>query len=65
MRNRYPYTDAADYVRGMIAKDCGILLSRSDASYIRKLICENIDVDDVAVAVILANKYLDKSEGIE
>jgi len=65
IENRYPYTYAADYMREMIAKDCGILLSRSDASYIRRLIAESIDMDDAAIAVILANKFLDKLEGIE
>jgi hypothetical protein len=56
--NRYPYTYAADYVRGLAGYGAnGIKLSRSDASQIRSGIAQAIGIDDADLARALADYY--------
>lgn len=56
--SRYPYTYAADYVRGLAGYgEGGTKLSRSDASQVRSGIAAAIGMDDAELARKLADYY--------
>lgn len=56
--NRYPYTYACDFVRGLAGYgDGGTKLSRSDAATIRQGIARALDMDDEDLARKLADHY--------
>ncbi|MCB4358462.1 hypothetical protein [Quatrionicoccus australiensis] len=60
---RYPYTYAADYVRGLAGyTEGGTKLSRSDASQVRQGIAKAIGVDDKELAEKLARYYLNNQD---
>ena len=60
---RYPYTYAADYIRGIAGYNKeGTKLSRADASAIIKEIAEKIGQDRETIAKRLADAELDKTE---
>lgn len=62
---RYPYTYAADYVRGLAGYgEQGTKLSRSDASQIRSGIALAIGMDDAELARNLADHYKANQEAI-
>jgi hypothetical protein len=52
--SRFPYTYACDYLRTKV----GAHISRSEMSQIRSLIAEVLDMDDNALAIKLADKYM-------
>lgn len=55
---RYPYTYAADFVRGLAGYgEGGTKLSRSDASQIRQGIASALGMDDAELARKLADHY--------
>ena len=59
--SRYPYTYAADYIRGIISgsgKPLAEKLSRSEAASIRKHIADCIGASDEDVAKALADHFL-------
>lgn len=54
--SRYPYTYAADYVRGLAGYgESGTKLSRSDASQVRQGIATALGMDDEELAKRLAD----------
>ena len=55
---RYPYTYSCDYIRhfGPVSSK-GVVLSRSDASQIRKGIAEALGLTDENLAIKLADYY--------
>ena len=57
--SRYPYTYACDYIRslGPLSRE-GVVLSRGDASQIRKGIAKALGMDDVVLAQKLADAQL-------
>jgi hypothetical protein len=55
--NRYPYTHAADYLRGYVSD-----LSRSQSSRIRTAIADAIGMDDEELANKLADKFLEENQ---
>ena len=65
---RYPYTYAADYVRGFVTDYDDTLgmrnttLSRSQASQVRKAFAEALGMDDSELARKLADAYLKAQE---
>jgi hypothetical protein len=55
---RYPYTYAADFVRGLAGYgEGGTKLSRSDASQVRQGIADALGMDDAELARKLADYY--------
>jgi hypothetical protein len=55
---RYPYTYAADFVRGLAGYgEGGTKLSRSDASQVRQGIAAALGMDDSELARKLADHY--------
>lgn len=57
--SRYPYTYAADYLRGFGGFDRrGTRLSRADASQVRQAVSKALGLDDAEVAERLADYYL-------
>jgi len=55
---RYPYTYAADFVRGLAGYgEGGTKLSRADASQVRQGIAEALGMDDAELARKLADHY--------
>lgn len=55
---RYPYTYAADFIRGLAGyNESGTKLSRSDASRIRQGIAKALGMDDEELARTLADYY--------
>jgi hypothetical protein len=62
---RYPYTYACDYIRSATGHDeHGNLLSRSDASQIRKRIAEALGISDEELARKLADYMKANAEEI-
>lgn len=56
--SRYPYTYAADYVRGLAGYNAGgTVLSRSDACQIRQGFAKALGMDDAELAQKLADYY--------
>lgn len=56
--SRYPYTYAADFVRGLAGYgEGGTKLSRSDASQVRQGIADALGMDDAELAKKLADHY--------
>lgn len=56
--SRYPYTYAADYLRGISET----LISRCDASQIRHAIAKAIGIDDEILAKKLADAYIEQEK---
>lgn len=64
--DRYPYTYAADLIRGIPDRDgIGCKLSRSEASKILKLFAKVIGMEDEKLAQKLADYYLANKETID
>ena len=62
---RYPYTYAADFVRGLAGYgEGGTKLSRSDSSQIRQGIAKALGMDDEELARKLADYYKANEEQI-
>lgn len=56
--SRHPYTHAADFIRMIPSHGKnGCVLSRSDASQIRKKIAEVIGMNDEELAIKLSNAF--------
>lgn len=63
--SRYPYTYAADFIRGLAGYDKeGTKLSRSDASQIRQGISDALGIDDKILAEKIAEYYIANEESI-
>lgn len=58
---RYPYTYAADFIRACaLVSGGGVVLSRSNASKIRKAIAEAIGMDDRELSEKLADAQIEE-----
>lgn len=68
--SRYPYTYAADYIRGIAGyNENGTKLSRSDASQIRQVFSDilefyGVGINDYMFACMLADRELQKEEWV-
>ena len=64
--SRYPYTYAADFIRshGPVSAE-GVILSRSDASKIRKAIAKALGIDNEELAKKLADAELANNQDQE
>lgn len=63
--SRYPYTYAADYVRGLAGYgEGGTKLSRGDASQVRQGIAAALGMDDAELARKLADYYKANQDGL-
>lgn len=55
---RHPYTNSCDYIRSLAGYgQSGTILSRSEASQIRRGIASAIDIDDEALATLLSDAF--------
>ena len=62
---RYPYTYAADFVRGLAGYgEGGTKLSRADASQVRQGIAKALGMDDAELARKLADHYKANEDAI-
>ena len=64
--SRYPYTYSCDYIRilGPVNSE-GVVLSRADASAIRKGIAQALGIPDIELANALANAQLKNEDSPE
>ena len=63
---RYPYTHSADLIRMAAGYgQHGTKLSRCDAGKIRQMFAKALNMDDEALAKVLANYYLANQSDIE
>lgn len=65
--SRYPYTYAADYIRGLagMIPGHGTKLSRADAAHMQTKIAEALGIDREKLSIALADKYLQEREELE
>lgn len=62
--SRHPYTYAADFIRALgPVNSSGVVLSRADASQIRKGIAAAIGISDFELANILSEAEQKKTDG--
>lgn len=63
--SRYPYTYACDLIRSWAGYNAdGAILSRSEAAQIMHSIADIIEIDDLVLAKMLADHYLENEDSI-